>query len=128
MDKLTKVKLSVFGTIVLVAVVSFAFHLLPYRGGLLWFPILVIVNSWIDFYAKKKGMILTDEMTRQRTGTAAWWTFQLTIATIFLNIVYYEFNRTLIDARFALAYIAGYMGIVFLVVYVYYNYKQGVWD
>jgi uncharacterized membrane protein len=128
MDKLSKAKLLVFSAIVLVATYSYATHTLPYRAVWLWFPIFVIVNHWLDWYAKNRGLILSDEMTRQRTWVASWWTFQATIALIFLSIVYYDIYKTSIDPRFVLAYLSGYMGIVFLAVYIYYNFKQGIWD
>jgi uncharacterized membrane protein len=128
MNKLMKVKLFLFSGIFLIATFSYILHLLPYRAILLWFPIIVIVNYWLDWYAESRGMILSDEMTRQRASVSAWWTFQTTIAFIFLSIVYYDLNRTQIDPRYILAYLAGYMGIVYLAVYVYYNIKQGVWE
>ena len=128
MDKLTKIKLFVFISIILIAAFSYAFHTLPYNAIWLWFPILVLVNHWLDWYAKKRGMVLSDEMTLQRTRVSAWWTFQATIAIIFISIAYYDLNRTSMDPRYILAYLAGYMGIVYLVVYIYYNIKQGVWE
>ncbi|MFQ5888065.1 MAG: hypothetical protein ACE5HY_05160 [Candidatus Hydrothermarchaeales archaeon] len=128
MNKLTKVKLFVFLGIILIASFSYIFHILPYTAIWLWFPILVFVNHWLDWYAERRGMILSDEMTRQRTGVSSWWTFQATIALIFLSIVYYDSHRTSIDPRFILAYLAGFMGIIFLAVYAYYNFKQGVWE
>jgi hypothetical protein len=91
-------------------------------------PILVLVNYWLDWYAQRRGLILSDEMTRQRSWVSAWWTFQATIMLIFILIVYYDLNRTSIDPRFVLAPLAGYMGIAFIGVYIYYNIKQGIWD
>ncbi len=128
MNKLDKAKILVFISIVLAAALSYLFHLLPYRAAWLWFPILVIVNHWLEWYAKKRGLILEDEMTRQRAGTASWMTFQATIALMFVSIVYYDMNRTAMDPRFVLAYLAGYMGIVYILVYAYYNIKQGIWE
>ncbi|NOZ76112.1 MAG: hypothetical protein GXO65_05615, partial [Euryarchaeota archaeon] len=43
-------------------------------------------------------------------------------------IVYYDNNRTLMDPRYLLAYLAGFMGIVYIIVYAYYNIRQGVWE
>lgn len=128
MNKLTKAKLVVFSVIVVIASTSYIFHLLPYRAVWLWFPIVVFVDYWLDWYAKRRGMILSDEMTRQTTGKSAWATFQATIILIFITIVYYDFTRTNIDPRFILAYIAGFMGIIFLIVNTYYNLKQGAWE
>jgi len=128
MDKLMKAKLAVFSALILAAVFSYAFHILPYNAVWLWFPILVLVNHWLDWYAIRRGMILSDEMTRQRAGVAAWWTFQGTILLIFVSIVFYDTSRTFIDPRYLLAYLAGFMGIAYLAVYIYYNIKQGVWD
>jgi|GEM_PF-6357810 len=128
MNKLMKARLFVFSSIILAALFSYALHILPYSAVWLWFPILVLVNHWLDWYAEKRGMILSDEMTRQRAGIAAWWTFQTTIILIFMAVVYYDLNRTSVDPRYILAYLAGFMGIAYLAVYVYYNIKQGVWD
>lgn len=127
MNKLDKAKIFVFTTVIIIAALSYIFHALPYRAAWLWFPILVLVNQWMDSYAKKRGLILEDEMTRQRTGTASWMTFQATIALLFISIVYYDINRTVMDPRLVFAYLAGYMGIVYILVYVYYNIKQGIW-
>jgi uncharacterized membrane protein HdeD (DUF308 family) len=128
MNKLTRAKLTVFFGILLMASISYAFHLLPYRAVWLWFPILVFVNRWLDWYAMKKGMVLSDEMTMQRTWVSAWKTFQGTIAVIFLTIVYYDTYRTSMDPRFILAYLAGFMGIAYIAVFVYYSIKQGMWE
>lgn len=128
MNKLIKIKLLVFLGMLLLASFFYIFHILPYKAVWLWFPILVFVDYWLDWYAKRKGMILSDEMTKQTTGKSAWATFQATIVLIFLTIVYYDFNRTMIDPRYTLAYLAGFMGIVFLAVNTYYNIKQGAWD
>jgi hypothetical protein len=128
MDKLSKVRLLVFVVIILVGSISYIFHLLPYNAVWLWFPILVFVNHWLNWYARKKGLILSDEMTRQRGGIAAWWTFQGTIVILFLLIVYYDLYRALVDPRYILAYLAGFMGIAYLFVYIYFNIKQGIWE
>ncbi|MFQ5975185.1 MAG: hypothetical protein ACE5J5_02560 [Candidatus Hydrothermarchaeales archaeon] len=128
MNKLTKIKLLVFSGILLIAGVSYIFHLLPYKAIWLWPPIFVFVDYWMDSYAKKKGMILSDEMTELTTGKSAWLTFQATIAIIFLTIVYYDSRRTGIDPRYLLAYVAGFMGITFFVVNIYYNIQHGRWE
>ncbi|MFQ5816294.1 MAG: hypothetical protein ACE5G7_07350 [Candidatus Hydrothermarchaeaceae archaeon] len=128
MDKLAKVKLVVFSGILTIASISYIFHLLPYKAIWLWFPILVFVDYWLDWYAMRKGMILSDEMTKLTIGKSAWATFQATIVLIFLTIVYYDFNRTQIDPRYMLAYIAGFMGITFLIVNTFYKLKQGAWE
>lgn len=130
MNKLTKAKLIIFSGILLLASISYAFHILPYKAVWLWFPVLVFVNHWLNWYAKRRGMILSDEMTKQTTGKAAWIAFQATITALFLAIVYYDFNLHLCsgDPRYILAYIAGFMGIVFLAVNAYYNIKQGAWE
>ena len=128
MNKLTKIKLIAFLGILLIASISYVFHLLPYKAIWLWFPILVFVEYWLNWYAKRRGMILSDEMTKQTIGKSAWMTFQATIAIIFLTIVYYDFNLVQTDPRYTLAYLAGFMGIVFLLVNAYYNKKQGAWD
>lgn len=128
MNKLTKIKLAAFLGILLVASFSYITHALPYKAVWLWFPILVFVNYWLNWYAMKRGMILSDEMIEQTTGKSAWATFQATIVLLFLAIVYYDLNRTQIDARYILAYLAGFMGIVFLLVNAYYNIKQGAWE
>lgn len=127
MNKLTKVKLIVFLSILTVASISYIFHLLPYRAIWLWFPIIVFVDYWLDWYAQKRGMILSDEMTRLTVGKSAWVTFQVTIALIFLSIVFYDIHRTRIDPRITLAYVAGFMGITFIIVQTYYNLKHGSW-
>jgi hypothetical protein len=128
MNKLTKIKLIAFLGILLIASISYVFHLLPYKAIWLWFPILVFVEYWLNWYAKRRGMILSDEMTKQTIGKSAWMTFQATIAIIFLTIVYYDFNLVQTDPRYTLAYLAGFMGIVFLLVNAYHNKKQGAWD
>ncbi|MEE8167316.1 MAG: hypothetical protein V3T58_00385 [Candidatus Hydrothermarchaeales archaeon] len=128
MNKLMKIKFVVFSGILIIAAISYIFHLLPYKAIWLWFPILVFVDYWMDWYAKRKGMILSDEMTRLTTGKSAWATFQVTIALILLTIVYYDSNRMYIDPRFILAYIAGFMGIIFLIANTYYKFKQGAWE
>jgi uncharacterized membrane protein len=127
-NKLTRAKLMVFIGVILTASISYVYHLLPYRAIWLWFPILVFVNRWLDWYAIKKGKILSDEMTMQRTWVSAWKTFQATIAILFLAIVYYDTYRTSMDPRFILAYLAGFMGITYIVVYIYYSIKQGMWE
>lgn len=125
MNKLTKIKLLIFSGILFIASVSYIFHLLPYKAIWLWAPILVFVDYWLDEYAKKRGMILSDEMTDQTTSKSAWLTFQVTIVLMFLAIVYYDINRTSIDPRYILAYFAGFMGITFLAFNTYYNIKHG---
>jgi uncharacterized membrane protein len=126
MNKLTKIKLVTFLAILLLASFSYVYHLLPYKAIWLWFPILVFVDYWLNAYARKRGMILSDEMTKQTIGKSAWTTFQATIAVIFLTIVYYaSFNRIHTDPRYTLAYLAGFMGIFFLLVNAYYNVRQG---
>lgn len=127
-NKLTKIKLLVFSGILLMASFFYVYHILPYKAIWLWFPILVFVDYWLNWYAKKRGMILSDELTQQIIGKSAWATFQLTIAVIFVTIVYYDMHRTHIDPRYILAYLAGFMGITFLAVNTYYNIKQGLWD
>jgi hypothetical protein len=128
LDKLYKVRLFVFSNIILIGLISYIFHLLPYSAVWLWFPIIVFLNHWLNWYAKKRGLILSDEMTKQRGVIASWWTFQSTIVIIFLLIVYYDLYRTLVDPRYILAYLAGFMGIVYLFVYIYFNIKQGIWE
>ncbi len=128
MNKLTKVKLVVFSGVLIVASISYIFHLLPYKAIWLWFPVLVFVDYWLNWYAQKKGMILSDEMTRLTTGKSAWATFQATMVFIFLAIVYYDYINTWVDPRYILAYVAGFMGIVFLVVNIYYNFREGAWE
>ncbi len=127
-NKLTRIKLAAFLGILLVASFSYITHALPYRAVWLWFPIIVFVNYWLNWYAMKRGMILSDEMIEQTTGKSAWATFQITIVFLFLAIVYYDLNRTQIDVRYILAYIGGFMGITFLVVNAYYNIKHGAWE
>ena len=128
MNKLTKIKLIAFTGIIIIAAISYAFHILPYKAVWLWFPIFVFVDYWMNWYAKRRGMILSDELTKQTIGRAAWETFQATIAFIFLAIVYYDYTRVSMDPRFILAYVAGFMGISFLLVTVYHNIKSGAWD
>ncbi len=128
MNKLTKIKLVTFLGILIIASISYVYHILPYKAIWLWFPLLVFVGYWMDRYAKKRGMILSDEMTMHTAGKSAWVTFWATLIFILLTIVYYDFNRTYMDVRHPLAYIAGFMGIVFLVVNAYYNIKYGAWD
>jgi uncharacterized membrane protein len=128
MNKLTKAKLTVLIGIVLTAAISYLYHLLPYNAIWLWFPIAVFVNHWLDIYAEKRGMVLSDEMTLQRTRVAAWKTFQGTIIVVFLAIVYYDAYRTIVDPRYILAWLAGFMGIVYITVYIYYSIKQGMWE
>ena len=128
MNKLTKAKLAVILGIILIAAISYLYHLLPYNAIWLWFPIAVFVNRWLDMYAEKRGMILSDEMTMQRTWVSAWKTFQWTIVGVFLAIVYYDAYRTIVDPRYILAYLAGFMGIAYIVVYIYYSIKQGMWE
>jgi len=125
MKKLTKIKLLIFSGLLLIASISYIFHLLPYKAIWLWAPILVFVDYWLDEYAKKRGMILSDEMTDQTTSKSAWLTFQTTIVLMFLAIVYYDINRTSIDPRYILAYFAGFMGLTFLAFNTYYNIKHG---
>ncbi len=127
-DKLAKLKLVVFSGILLIASISYIFHLLPYKAIWLWFPILAFVDYWIDQYAQREGMILEDELTKLTTEKAAWATFQLTIFLIFITIVYYDFNRAQIDPRYVLVQIAGAMGIIFLIADTYYNIKLGAWE
>ena len=128
MNKLTKIRfLAVFG-IAAFAALSYYTHFLPYTAVWLWFPIIVFVDYWLNWYTKRRGMILSDEMTKQTIGKSAWMTFQATIALIFLTIVYYDFNLVQTDPRYTLAYLAGFMGIVFLLVNAYHNIKQGAWD
>jgi hypothetical protein len=130
MNKLTKIRFLAFFGIATFAVISYYTHFLPYKAVWLWFPILVFVDYWLNTYAKKRGMVLSDEMTKQTVGKSAWVTFQATIAVIFIAIVYYDSNRHLCiaDPRYILAYIAGFMGIAFLLANAYYNKKQGAWD
>ncbi|RMF90815.1 MAG: hypothetical protein D6733_02835 [Methanobacteriota archaeon] len=128
MNKLTKAKLLAFTGIIIAAAVAYIYHLLPYKAIWLWAPVLVFVDYWLDWYARKRGMILSDEMTVQTTGKSAWATFQATIALLFLAIVYYDMHRASVDPRYILAYIAGFMGIVFFAVNTYYNIRQGAWD
>lgn len=128
MNKLMKAKLAVIFGITLTASISYIYHLLPYSAIWLWFPIAVFVNRWLDMYAEKRGMILSDEMTMQRTWVAAWKTFQTTVVVLFLAIVYYDSYRAVTDPRYILAYLAGFMGIVYIVVYIYYSIKQGMWE
>ncbi len=125
MNKLTKVKIVTFSGIVIIASVSYILHLLPYKAIWLWFPVIVFIDYWLDWYARNRGMVLSDEMTRLTTGKSAWATFQATIALIFITIVYYDIHRIQLDPRFILAYIAGFMGIFFLVMNTYYTFKQG---
>lgn len=128
MNKLTKAKLAVIVGMALTAAISYLYHLLPYNAIWLWFPIAVFINRWLDMYAEKRGMILSDEMTMQRTWISAWKTFQWTIAVIFLAIVYFDVYRTIVDPRYVLAYLAGFMGIAYIIVYIYYSIKQGMWE
>ncbi len=128
MNKLTKIKLVTFLGILIIASISYVYHILPYKAIWLWFPVLVFVDYWLNWYAKKRGMILSDEMTMHTAGKSAWVTFWATLTLILLTIVYYDFNRIYVDARYLLAYIAGFMGIVFLIVNAYYNLKYGAWD
>ncbi len=128
MNKLTKIKTLAFSGIIVVGTVSYVYHLLPYRAVWLWFPILVFVDYWLSWYARRRGMILSDELTEQATERSAWATFQATIAFIFLAIVYYDINRTLVDSRIIFAYVAGFMGVAFIVFKIYYNFEQGIWD
>lgn len=128
MNKLMKVRLFVFLGIVLLASISYIFHLLPYKAIWLWFPILAGMDYWLNWYAERRGMILSDEMTKQTAGKSALVTFQATIALVFLTIVYYDFYQTPVDPRYLLAYLAGFMGIVFLTVNMYYKIKQGAWE
>jgi len=128
MDKFSKIKLVVFSGILLIASISYVFHLLPYKAIWLWFPILAFVDYWIDKYEEKQGLILEDELTKLTTEKAAWVTFQMTIFLVFIAIFYYDINRTQIDPRYTLAHIAGFMGIFFLIVNAYYNYKLGAWE
>ncbi|NOZ77460.1 MAG: hypothetical protein GXO65_07390, partial [Euryarchaeota archaeon] len=79
MNKLTKAKLGVFVGIILTASVSYVYHLLPYKAIWLWPLIIVFANRWLDWYAEKRGVILSDEMTMERTWVAAWKTFQATV-------------------------------------------------
>ena len=128
MNKLTKIRIIAFSGIIIIAAISYAYHILPYKAVWLWFPIFVFVDYWLNAYAKKRGMVLSDEMTEQTIGKAAWETFLATIAFIFLTIVYYDYNRVTMDPRYILAYLAGFMGISFLMVTLYYNIKSGAWD
>ncbi len=128
MNKIMKIKLLVFSGILLVASICYVLHWLPYTAIWLWAPILVFVDYYLDGYAKRSGMVLYDEMAEQTTEKSAWVTFQATIVVAFLMIVYYDLRRTQIDPRYTLAYLVGFMGIVFLVVSTYYNIKQGVYE
>ncbi len=128
MNKLSKIKLTVFIGILTIAAVSYKLHLLPYKAVWLWAPVIAFAGYGIDEYAKKRGMILSDEMTESIIGKTAWMTFQGTILFLFLAIIYYDTNRIQVDPRYILAYTAGFMGITFVIFNTYFNFQQGVYE
>ena len=124
-DKITKIKLLVFSSITVIAVASYIFRILPRIAIWLWPPVLALVDYYIDWYAQRRGIILYDEMVERTTEKSAWITFQVTILLMFLIIVQFDIYRTQIDPRYIVAYLAGFMGILFLAINTYYNIKQG---